>query len=136
MGAASTRAVRHRAVFAAAAAAALALLQPAAAAEVIDIGWDAAGGFRRTLDIAPGKFAEVCGAQAAGQSVRWRFDASAPLTFNIHYHVGKELRYPARNEQVDHLQGQLLADSAQDYCWMWSNKGAAAVRLNLQLQSR
>jgi hypothetical protein len=107
-----------------------------ARAELVDIVWSTAGEFERQLSIAPGKFAEVCGALKTGQSVQWRFQADRGLDFNIHFHEGNDVRYPARAGGARELQGTLAADSAQDYCWMWSNNSAAAATLRIQLQRR
>ena len=30
----------------------------------------------------------------------WSFEAPAPLDFNIHYHEGKKVRFPAEKSQV------------------------------------
>jgi hypothetical protein len=80
-----------------------------------------------------GKFAELCGKLAPGAKVRWQFDAPAPLNFNIHYHEGKDVRYPARDDGVPRLQGVLTVASPQDHCWMWTNKGSEPVSLSVQL---
>jgi hypothetical protein len=117
------------------AAASLGLAGGLVQAEVIDLVWTPAGSFERQLSIAPGKFAELCGALAKGQSVQWSYEASSTLDFNIHYHQGKEVVYPAR-ASASRSDGTLAVDAAQDYCWMWTNKSAAAVALLVRLQKR
>lgn len=112
----------------------LTLLATTAQAELVDIRWDAQGRMERRIDIAPGKFAELCGKLSKGQTVRWSFEGAAPLDFNIHYHVGKDVEYPAKAKGVAAQQGELKVALDQDYCWMWSNKGGAAVGLTVQLQ--
>lgn len=112
---------------------ALSLLSGAARAELIELGWSDAGRFERQLSVAPGKFAEICGPLKAGQKIDWNYRSDAPLNFNIHYHLGKEVHYPARVEQSAQQQGSLAVQSAQDYCWMWSNKSRQAVQLSLEL---
>jgi len=102
-------------------------------AEIVDVKWDAGGRFERRLEIPGGKFVELCEKLAPGAKVRWRFDAPATLNFNVHYHAGKDVRYPARQDGVQRGQGTLDVTSAHDYCWMWTNKGPAAVSLNVQL---
>lgn len=91
-------------------------------AELVEIGWDASGSFERALDIAPGKFAELCGRLAKGQTIAWSFTSSMPLDFNIHLHEGSEVVFPARQNQTASLQGELRVPVDQDYCWMWENK--------------
>ena len=65
--------------------------------------------------------------------MRWSFQAAAPLNFNIHYHEGKKVEYPAKQDGVSQLQGTLPVSLDQDYCWMWTNKSGQAVDLNLLL---
>ena len=106
----------------------------AAQADIAEIRWDAEGRAKQTFDVAPGKFAEYCGKLNKDQSVRWSFEAGAPLDFNIHYHVGKAVEYPVKAKGVAAQQGELKVALDQDYCWMWSNKGGAGVSLKVQLQ--
>jgi hypothetical protein len=118
------------------AAAALLLCLPLAAAaaqHITDIAWSD-GTYRHAVTVAPGRFFEACGALGAGVTVRWQFEASAPLDFNIHYHEGKDVVYPARLPAVAQASDTLAVKLAQDYCWMWTNRGAASVKLELRLQ--
>jgi hypothetical protein len=105
-----------------------------AVAEVVDIAWDANGRFERSLNVAPAKFAEVCGKLPAGLKLRWDFAAGAPLDFNVHYHLGKEVLYAAKMSAVASAKDTLETKTEQDYCWMWTNKSAWAATLVLKLQ--
>lgn len=109
------------------------LCSTAARADIIDIAWNEQGRFERRVSVAPGKFAEVCGKLARADSVAWRFDASGPLNFNIHYHEGKDVRYPERRDALAGASGRLQVALDQDYCWMWTNKSGQAVDLNVLL---
>lgn len=109
------------------------LCSTAARADIIDIAWNEQGRFERSVSVAPGKFAEVCGKLARADSVAWRFDASGPLNFNIHYHEGKDVRYPERRDALAGASGRLQVALDQDYCWMWTNKSGQAVDLNVLL---
>lgn len=109
------------------------VLSTGAQAEIVDIAWSGDGRFERRLTVAPGKFAEVCGKLAKAQSVAWRFDAGGPLNFNIHYHEGKDVRYPERRDALASASGQLRVALDQDYCWMWTNKSAQPIDLQLLL---
>ena len=113
---------------------ALAAALPAARADVIDIKWSADGSFAHQSTVAPGKFAEVCGKLPASISVRWDFEASAPLDFNIHYHAGKDVVFPSKMAAMATANDTLQTSLAQDYCWMWSNKLAKPATLTLKLQ--
>lgn len=109
------------------------LCSTAARADIIDIAWNEQGRFERRVSVAPGKFAEVCGKLSRADSVAWRFEASGPLNFNIHYHEGKDVRYPERRDALAGASGRLQVALDQDYCWMWTNKSGQAVDLNLLL---
>jgi hypothetical protein len=103
------------------------------ATHIVDIAWPPDGRFAHKAQIAVGKFVEVCGKLAVGDGVRWSFTAAAPVDFNIHYHVGKEAVFPARQTQVSSGRDTLNVAVAQDYCWMWTNKGRDAVSLTVDL---
>ena len=68
-----------------------------------------------------------------GDGVRWSFTTSAPVDFNIHYHVGKEAVFPVKQAQVAAGRDTLNVAVAQDYCWMWTNKGTAPASLTVEL---
>ncbi len=104
-----------------------------AASHIVDIAWSPDGRFAHKAQIAAGKFVEVCGKLAVGEGVRWNFVAGAPVDFNIHYHVGKEAAFPAKLAQVAVGRDTLNVTVAQDYCWMWTNKGSAPVSLTVDL---
>ncbi len=107
---------------------------PVARADVVDIKWSGDGRFAHEGTVAAGRFAEVCGKLPAGTTVRWDFDASAPLDFNVHHHVGKEVVFPSKLSAVATAKDTLQASVAHDYCWMWSNKSAKPATLILNLQ--
>ena len=113
---------------------ALGAMAPSTRADIIDIAWDADGRFERNVSVAPGKFAEVCGKLPAGLKVGWTFEASAPLEFNVHYHVGKEVVFPSKLTAVVTPKDTLATKIDQDYCWMWSNKTAASATIKVKLQ--
>jgi hypothetical protein len=115
-------------------AALLAAVLCGAHAEVVDIAWSGDGRFSHQGLVAPGKFVELCGKLPAGLAVRWDFEAGAPLDFNVHYHVGKEAVFPVKLPAVAAAKDTLVARVEQDYCWMWSNKSAAAAMLSVQLR--
>lgn len=112
----------------------LSLTSFAARAELVEIRWNESGRFEHKASIAPAQFAEVCGKLSKGQTIAWNFRAEAPTNFNIHYHEGKKVTYPAKIDGAGAAEGQLLAATEQDYCWMWSNKSDRALTLELTLQ--
>ena len=104
-----------------------------ASSHIVDIAWSPDGRFAHKAPIAAGKFVELCGKMTFGENVRWSFAATAPVDFNIHYHVGKETVFPAKQGQVSGGRATLNVSAAQDHCWMWSNKGSAPVGLTVDL---
>lgn len=112
----------------------LASAVPIAHAEVVEIVWSGGGAFTQHKRIAAGKFVEVCGKLPAGANVAWSFEATGSIDFNIHYHQGKEVVFPAKMSQVARGQDTLRVQVEQDYCWMWSNKTAEPVVLKASLQ--
>lgn len=104
-----------------------------AASHIVDIAWAANGRFAHEAQIAAGKFVEACGKLSAGERVRWHFTSGAPVDFNIHHHVGKEAVFPVKQTQISSDDDTLNVTVAQDYCWMWTNKGSAPVSLMVEL---
>ena len=79
-------------------------------------GWQA---INKQLEVKAGKFAELCAALKANQSVNWQFRADTTIDFNIHFHIGERIEYPERRAAVTQADGRLVARTAQTYCWMW-----------------
>lgn len=104
-----------------------------ARADVIDIAWDANGRLERSLNVPPAKFAELCGKLSAGVMVHWDFKATAPLDFNVHHHVGKDVVFPSSLTAAA-AKGVLDPKIDQDYCWMRSNKSASPATFTVKLQ--
>jgi len=107
---------------------------PTAHAELVEVVWNRGGAFTQDRQVVAGKFVEFCAKLPAGQKVDWSFETSGPTDFNIHYHVGKEVVFPARMSQVARGQDTLQVKFEQDYCWMWTNKTALPVALKARLQ--
>lgn len=80
------------------------------------------------------EFQEVYVPLQQGQVVDWSFQASAALDFNIRYHDGDEVVYPARQEGTTGIAAQLEAPLDQTYCWMWSNPTDGPTSINLELK--
>ena len=105
-----------------------------ARAELVEIKWSESGRFDYSAPIAARKFVEICGSLNKNQSIAWSFKAEQPVNFNIHFHEGDEVTYPAKVEGVGSASGQLKPVIDQDYCWMWSNKTETPLNLKFTLQ--
>ena len=64
--------------------------------------------------------------------MQWSFEADRAVNFNVHNHVDKDVRYPAKKENVTRLQGILSVDAAGLH-WMWTNKTTAPTNLSVTL---
>ncbi len=113
---------------------ALAFCSTTCKAEVISFKLEANPSFKTQANIQPGKFSEVCGKLKKGNLIRWQFDSSAPLEFNIHYHEGKNVIFPYKMSAIKSGEEELLISLDQDYCWMWTNKSKEEVKLEMSLR--
>lgn len=97
------------------------LLAPAVAAKehLVEVTWSPAGDYNTDLRIAPGKFKELCVPLKKGERVEWSFSSPVDTSFNIHYHVGAAVSYPAKVDGIRSAQGTLDVAIDQDYCWKW-----------------
>ena len=48
-----------------------------------------------------------------GESIRYRFRASAPIDFNIHYHRGDEMTFPVKRAAVREIDSTFTAKRAE-----------------------
>lgn len=112
-----------------------ALLASAAAANehLIEVSWSPAGDYKTDLRIASGKFKELCVPLKKGERVEWSFSSPVDTSFNIHYHVGSDVSFPAKVDGIRAAQGTLEVMVDQDYCWMWK-AGAEPAPLTATLK--
>jgi hypothetical protein len=111
-------------------------LHAAETAVMSPIPWDAQGQFVEELEVPDQGVVEACEKLTAGAKVHWLYEADAPLDFNVHYHQGKKVRMPVRKDRTAKAEALFKAPTAQEYCWMWTNKSGAPVQLTLQLRRR
>jgi hypothetical protein len=110
--------------------------QALADSHFVAVAWSGDGTFAHSASVEPGKFVESCSQLAPGDAIRWKFAASLPVDFNIHYHVGKEAEFPAKEAQVSSGQDTFRVMVREDYCWMWSNKSSSRTRIDVRLQRK
>lgn len=92
-------------------------------ASVLDIHFDQEQRQTMKETLAVGKSLELCGPLKQGAQIQWRFETAEKLDFNIHYHVGSAVTYPAKLKQAKTGAGRLQVEQEQTYCWMWTNRG-------------
>jgi hypothetical protein len=104
------------------------------ASDIVTVQWDAQGRFSHRVSARSAGFSEVCGELGAGQAVRWRFEATAPLRFNIHHHEGQAVIYSQQLEASAGSQGVLRAQRSDTYCWMWDRFPTTGASVELRLE--
>lgn len=102
-------------------------------ATVSDIRWEDGARASHEFRVAPAKFVELCGPLRKGQSVQWQYESGAPLDFNLHYHVGQKVHYPARQDGAARADGRLNVTLDESYCWMWTNRSGEPVEVKVRL---
>jgi hypothetical protein len=83
--------------------------------------------------VRPKAIAEECLKMSAGQSIAYAFEATAPVDFNIHYHRGKDVFYPVKDDGVGRAEARFTAPEADEYCLMWTNKSLQMVTVKGRL---
>ena len=68
-----------------------------------------------------------------GQKLRFRFDSTHPLNFNLHYHAGNKVRYAVRRNGALGVEEEFQAPDSRVYCFMWRNPNDDAAVLNFTL---
>ena len=76
--------------------------------------------------LEPKKVHEECQRVEAGQKRRYMWRSDGPVDFNIHYHRGNDVFFPVKRGAMRGDGGTFTAGTAEDYCWMWTAKDAAA----------
>src|SRR5258706_15081221 len=78
--------------------------------------------------LKPKKDHEECQRIAQGESRRYDWRADAPVDFNIHYHRGNDVIYAVKREAIPAANGTFTADTAEDYCWMWTSNSTVEIK--------
>ena len=78
----------------------------------------AGGAFSVRLE--PKDVHEECAHLAKGERRSYYWRADGPVDFNVHYHRDGEAVYPVKRDAMRGDGGTFTAQSAQDYCWMWT----------------
>jgi hypothetical protein len=111
-------------------------LRTVLAAVLAAIAADAAAGDAFRLKIDAGKFDEHCLKIDAGRTIAYRFEADGAVDFNIHHHRGKDVLYPVKRAAARRIDATFRAESTDEYCLMWENRGAFAVTVDGRVERR
>ena len=88
----------------------------------------------RSLNLRTGEVHESCHELDTGVKLSYSFQSSSAALFNIHYHQGKEIRYPVTEQMMISRNGALSADSMQTYCLMWTNPQSSTLTLRYKVE--
>lgn len=82
---------------------------------------------------------EECFSLEKGEVLVYRFRASKPLNFNVHYHAEKGVMYPVSENEiteysgtVDPQKGGFNLDEQDSFCLMWENPDTRPVNLHYE----
>jgi hypothetical protein len=87
------------------------------------------------LELSPYGIHEECRTLAPGDRLDYRFNSTAPVAFNIHYHDGNAIVIPITHEGVTADSGIFHPALRQDFCLMWE-AGLIAVKLDYRVAVR
>ncbi len=73
----------------------------------------------RAHPLPPYQVHEECASLRPGDRLHYRFESTAPLAFNIHYHEGRAVVMPVTRERATADEGTFAPLVARDYCLMW-----------------
>ena len=82
------------------------------------------------LTIAAGKIGEVCMPLGAGDTLAWRFRASAPADFNLHQHVGDKVLTPVSRDSMTRHRARHTVDRDNDWCLTWTAPATQAITVS------
>jgi hypothetical protein len=88
-----------------------------------------------TRDVAPYGFHEECADLGPGDRLDYRFESTAPVKFNIHYHDAGMVIMPITRDDATSDAGVFAPRIRQVYCLMWeAGVAAAAVAYRMQVR--
>lgn len=86
------------------------------------------------LTVAPGEFAELNVTMARGAAATAVFTATGLMTWNVHSHADEQVTVHAEGTATADLV-RFVAERDGTYSFLWQNKGADPLTLDVQLQT-
>ena len=96
---------------------------------VVTGAFSQAGLTGKPVVIKAGKIHETCLALTPPQKFEYRFESTAKVDFNLHYHKGDQDYYPVKLDRTIAESGLYEAKAKETYCLMWENKTGADVEV-------
>ncbi|MEW6486657.1 MAG: hypothetical protein AB1578_01925 [Thermodesulfobacteriota bacterium] len=81
---------------------------------------------------------ERCIELNSGDSLRYSYEASGPVRFDIHFHSGEKTQYPVYRDGSLSGSGVFTARQKNEYCAYWAlrDEGSAELTFELRTQRR
>jgi hypothetical protein len=96
---------------------------------------------KKEVSIKPGRSYEDCFELLPGQTMKYTFNATRPVDFNIHYHGEDRVHYPVNKKKIARLSGKIDVDRQRYYiedqeffCLMWDNPHGMRVGVSFKVQ--
>lgn len=87
------------------------------------------------VSIGESEWVERCFDLGTGDSVRYSFQSSEPVNFDLHFHSGDTTRYPVKKDGVSEGRGVYTAREPQKYCLSWANPDRSTVDVTLEARA-
>jgi hypothetical protein len=79
------------------------------------------------VTLAPYAAIDECFALEPGERVGYRFSATLPVSFNVHFHDGNAVVMPVTSDRTTSESGAFAADRKQVYCATWEAGAEGSV---------
>lgn len=88
--------------------------------------------------INPSGVYEDCASASAGQVIKYSFNSSVPVNFNVHYHAEEKIFYPVEKNGITSDSGTYEPLKEDIYCLMWTNpqKEPASLKYNFSIEKK
>jgi hypothetical protein len=63
------------------------------------------------------------------QRLSYQFQASAPVSFDVHYHIGEQIHYTTRLPETAEGRGNVIPEVRDTFCLYWENRSDVEVQV-------
>lgn len=93
-------------------------------------------GAQERITLGPYESFERCFELNAGESVRYSYEASAPVRFDLHFHSGDKTQYPVFRDGSLSGSGVFNARQKNEYCAYWALRGEGSAEVTFELRTQ
>ncbi|MDW7712131.1 MAG: hypothetical protein SCH98_16820 [Deferrisomatales bacterium] len=87
------------------------------------------------IRLGPYETYERCIELNPGNSLRYSYEASAPLRFDIHFHAGEKTQYPVYRDGALSGSGVFTARQRNEYCVYWALRDEGSADLTFEIRT-